>query len=125
MDRQRSVECAVLYTKADGVFRYCVVPHDDRLEVPGGKNQELSGWVEDQQWSWAAPEEIRMPGGETVEAPMLDVHVGEWPTAEVDRRSVLPSRYRLAVPGRVGRADAYVHGLQRGAVPVSGRSVSG
>jgi len=71
--------------KADGVFRYCVVPNGNRLEVSDRESGELSGWVDDQKWSWAAPEEIRLPNGEAVDAPMLDVHVGEWPT-EFDSR---------------------------------------
>ena len=66
--------------KADGVFRYCVVPNGNRLEVPDRESGDLSGWIDDQNWSWAAPEEIRLPNGEAVDAPMLDVHVGEWPT---------------------------------------------
>jgi hypothetical protein len=63
------------------------------LEVPGGKNQELSGWVEDQQWSWAAPEEIRLPNGEAVDAPMLDVHVGQWPTDFDSREREQTAKY--------------------------------
>ena len=79
--------------KADGVFRYCVVPNGNRLEVPDRESGDLSGWIDDQNWSWAAPEEIRLPNGEAVDAPMLDVHVGEWPTDFDSREREQTAKY--------------------------------
>lgn len=91
--RERALQCAVHYVKTDGGFRYCVVRKGERLELPGKGGSALPEWSKQENWSWAAPEEIRMPDGEAVEAPMLGVHVGEWPTDYNDRERRQTGKY--------------------------------
>ncbi|PQJ35143.1 hypothetical protein BSZ35_11540 [Salinibacter sp. 10B] len=81
---EEALRCAVHYVKTEVEFRYCVVPSGKGLALPDPET-DLAGWIQEQKWSWASQEAMRLPGGETAEAPTLGVHVGDWPTGYSDR----------------------------------------
>ena len=78
--------------ETEGEFRYCVVPGEKGLALPDPKTN-LSGWIQEQEWSWALEESIDLLTGETAEAPTLEIHVGEWPVAFDDRKRRQTAEY--------------------------------
>lgn len=59
-----------------------MVPQERKsgFELSGAGESVLADWVDEQKWAWAPEETIRLPSGEEGTAPLLQVHVGDWPT---------------------------------------------
>ena len=96
MKESVDLACAVHYVQVDRGFRYCVVPPNAPLELPG--ETSLSEIAEAQKWAWAQEGASPVPGGEPQRKRHFPVHVGgTWPVEELSKTEQQVAEKHLAM----------------------------